>query len=691
MTDSSDGVSIDIVSERKSKKKPAGFVGATVNMVNAVIGAGLLGLPFAFAKAGIVPATIMAVFMCFLSMLTGYYLSYASDATNTYVYGELVGRVFGPMGIMFGSICWFFTCFGYTWAYVVLSGDFLTSFLRCLGVPHDSIWVSRWLLTVLLGFFLFQPLSWFRRVDSLKFTSFFALIAIVYSVIIVIVRYPFPSTPGVDARGPPEAFHASFTIVQTFSSFVFAFGAHPSFPSIHGELREKSMSLMMKVQITGFIICFCLYVACAIFGYLSFTDMFWSAESPGNILSLYPDNDYFSLAARLCTMVSVVTGYPLFIIPCRQALLNTIRVIYDIAKKPKHIKVRNMYDAAPPRPLIPPHWKEKNVCCGLTKHHMTTALIGTALTAIFTILSSFFSQVNFVFGLFGSTAGTLICFIIPALLYQQVRRHPERFVNLNRKNIIEGNTAITAITDEPVGTDTMPKAQQRIVQTTLNPEMADIETGVNLPPQNIGVAPAHSRMGLLQMQSPQIIQTGSGLSAGQLNRTDSLGSGFTGTTTPMPNGDAKNEASVDNPLSTNVESINTTLGEERQQVRSFDDHREGQLGSGGRDDAIEMVPYESRNGGEDDGENPIQRSTDAFPVTEAPAYVSSGVQFSLPDSPENDDKYTARLRYLLTPLPASHWKIWSSFLVVIVGAALGLMSLVMTILYDTPIHKKLGI
>ena len=70
-------------------KHPAHPVNSVLNMVNAVIGAGVLGLPFAFAKAGILPAILIFAVMVVISYLSLTYVAYTADALLVYSYGDV--------------------------------------------------------------------------------------------------------------------------------------------------------------------------------------------------------------------------------------------------------------------------------------------------------------------------------------------------------------------------------------------------------------------------------------------------------------------------------------------------------------------------------------------------------------------------------------------------------------------------
>ena len=76
---------------RRQQPSSAGAtqISSLVSLVNTIVGAGTLGLPLAFAKAGLVPSLIIFVIMLSLTLLSLYYVVYSSDATLLYSYGEV--------------------------------------------------------------------------------------------------------------------------------------------------------------------------------------------------------------------------------------------------------------------------------------------------------------------------------------------------------------------------------------------------------------------------------------------------------------------------------------------------------------------------------------------------------------------------------------------------------------------------
>jgi len=75
------------------------------------------------------------------------------------------------------------------------------------------------------------PLSYLRKLDSLKYTSLIALFAVAYLVVIVLYHYISPNFP----PPPPESieyFHFSTKIFSQLPVFIFAFTCHQNVSAV---------------------------------------------------------------------------------------------------------------------------------------------------------------------------------------------------------------------------------------------------------------------------------------------------------------------------------------------------------------------------------------------------------------------------------------------------------------------------
>ncbi|KAK2964626.1 Transmembrane amino acid transporter [Blattamonas nauphoetae] len=323
--------------EAPKKEKYAKFPVAVISLVNSTLGAGMLGIPLAYAKAGLVPALLMHVMMGLLSWASFYFLTYSAEATGCYTYGDLAEKIFGVGGTIAVEVCNFSYTFGPLWSYLIMIGQFIPSLLRSLGVPEGNFFLQYWFIVFLFGFVIVQPLSWFRTLDSLKYTSVIGMFSMIFVVICLIIRYcsPYESLNVKVEKGGLEAVHPSPSIIQTFSTLCFAFGCQQNVPIIHGEIKEKSTKRMNIITVFSVTIVGVFYMLAGIFGYMTFTSNLLSDEYAGNITTMFSDKDGLMIAARICSLITVMFCCPMNSLPARIALFNVMKAIRTIYRNHK--------------------------------------------------------------------------------------------------------------------------------------------------------------------------------------------------------------------------------------------------------------------------------------------------------------------------------------------------------------------
>jgi amino acid permease len=138
------------------------------NLANTIVGAGMLGLPYAFAGSGWVVGTVMLV-VCGLATIFALHLlslcpakvgkpaSFYTVAMKTMPSLTLVIEFF--VAVM---------TFGVGVSYLVVVASLMPDVMDQLGACHSAKNRDLW---VFLGFAIAAPLSCMRTMDSLKFTS----------------------------------------------------------------------------------------------------------------------------------------------------------------------------------------------------------------------------------------------------------------------------------------------------------------------------------------------------------------------------------------------------------------------------------------------------------------------------------------------------------------------------------------
>jgi amino acid permease len=254
------------------------------------------------------------------------------------------------------------------------------------------------------------PLSFLRRLDSLKYTSVVALISIGYLVILVVYHFCAGDTLQPD-RTPIRVVRWAGAI-PTLSSFpviVFAYTCHQNMFSILNEINNNSHFSTSSVVVASNGTAASIYVLVAITGYLSFGN-----DIGGNIIAQYLPS-VSSTIGRAAIVVLVMFSYPLQVHPCRASVDAVLKW------RPKSISKNSgpsSVESSPPRniPLLSTGRKRNDDSLSETRF----AAITTAIIILSFIVAMTVSSLEAVLAYVGSTGSTSISFILPGLFYYKI-------------------------------------------------------------------------------------------------------------------------------------------------------------------------------------------------------------------------------------------------------------------------------
>lgn len=226
------------------------LLGAVSTMVGYIIGAGILGIPFVFAKAGFLTGFLTLIILGITALTINLYTG--EIALRTKGSHQLTGYAniyLGKSAKYIMLLAMILSVYGALTAYILKGGEFLSALL------YPAISLSPIMGSIL--FFTAGTLLVFIGIKAIeKSEVIFFIFFIVIIIAIFFLVYPFIRTSNL----------ASFDIKNIFIPYgvvLFAYGGIAAVPEIREELK-KNTKLMKKAILFGSLIPFAIYALFAL-------------------------------------------------------------------------------------------------------------------------------------------------------------------------------------------------------------------------------------------------------------------------------------------------------------------------------------------------------------------------------------------------------------------------------------------
>lgn len=411
-----------------SSKSTATAFSATANLCNAILGAGLLALPYGFANAGYIVTIALLVIAGSASVFTMHLLTSCgreiagSDATF-YALGKraLPGRA---CSIVDCSIV--IMCFGLATSYVIVFSTLFPGALERLVGPkrilrtHPVDLLSRQLWVVMNGFIV-APLAFQESFENLQFTSTLGVVFVAYGSVMVLVYYfhafgadECRDDDNFDCTRPKSldavTFNRGIGPLTALSIVIFSFTAHAQVLGISNELKNYTQKKMDLVAGMAILICGALYIAVGMAGYATFGD-----KVSSDLLENYPGDEVAVVISRLGFSALVAFSYPLMCKPARDSLLSLVENGAFGSEAAEKLK----------DPLSAPSHRKL-----IYRAFTTSFLVGTCGIACVV------NDLGVILSLIGATCSTFVAFVIPPLVF--IKTHPEPSIKKNAAKFVLG-------------------------------------------------------------------------------------------------------------------------------------------------------------------------------------------------------------------------------------------------------------
>ncbi|XP_042585713.1 sodium-coupled neutral amino acid transporter 3-like [Cyprinus carpio] len=363
-----------------------------LNLSNAIIGSGILGLAYAMANTGIIFFVILLILIAVLSAYSIHLLLESAGVVGIRAYEQLGYHAFGQPGKILAACIIILHNIGAMSSYLFIVKIELPHIIQGLWPDISDYWlVDGKYLIIIVSVIFILPLALMKQIGYLGYTSGFSLSCMVFFLISVIYKKfvtECPDEHSYNKTVPSESIYNSTNdmceaklitanpqTAFTIPIMAFAFVCHPEVLPIYTELKNPSKKRMQNVANISILVMSVMYLLTAIFGYLTF---YGNVES--ELLEMYSKKDILILCVRLAVLIAVTLTVPVVLFPIRRAILQLL---------------------FPDKPF---HWVR----------HISIAV---CLLFLVNLLVIFVAKIRDIFGFIGATSAPSLIFILPGIFY----------------------------------------------------------------------------------------------------------------------------------------------------------------------------------------------------------------------------------------------------------------------------------
>ncbi|KAK9171070.1 Transmembrane amino acid transporter protein family protein [Cryptosporidium meleagridis] len=297
-------------------------------LVNTTMGVGILGLPWAYSKNGLLQGIFMTIISGMFSTLACILLSEISlneDPTGTMMpvtYYSIAEKTFPKLKSLIDTsilVMSLGSCITYLMVVVAVIQTLFGGFLA----PYLSESNTRTAILLFVVIFIIGPASYPTSLAELTIINWIAVFSSLYVAAVVIFSFlvGLPELKTMLEKVELISTGRPIFMLQTFPIFVFSFTCHHNFLNVANELADKTLYKLIFSSAVSLGFCTLIYILMGSSGYMLFGNTLKSSD----ILSMFGAQSLTVVIAKIVLVSSLVFSFPVSCHSFRKSLAVIIK------------------------------------------------------------------------------------------------------------------------------------------------------------------------------------------------------------------------------------------------------------------------------------------------------------------------------------------------------------------------------
>ena len=362
--------------EESPNKKRVGRFSTIMNLLNTLLGAGILTVPSSFTNAGMILSICLLFFCGILSYISTVQVIKLQLDTESDGFDSLTYKIAGKTGSILYSIMNLIFLILALLSFLVLGADMIVSWFA-LAKVNASKTLFRAMIVLVYAFILPIPLTLLRDISVLSYFSTATVLFIFTFVIGMIIKGSIFLKKNKKIESTCIMSKLDLQLFYAISIYLSVFSLPSEAPPI---IHEYNSNYRKRKIVAGIAILFCFIfvVIPSIFAYLTY-----GSSTAKNVLNSFPDDDVFIVILRILFFLIVSFSYPVI---AQAVMCSLSQLIYH-----------------------------NNYANSLPTGKRTIILI--IANSIPVIIGMFLPQAKPAIGISGSLGGCIVDFVFPPVLW----------------------------------------------------------------------------------------------------------------------------------------------------------------------------------------------------------------------------------------------------------------------------------